>query len=51
MIESLVRLTRVSTLDCRINVHLAEIVAHAAIPPMALPDNEVARSAKAGSSG
>jgi glycosyl transferase, family 25 len=47
VIQSLDRRVGVSTLDGRINCHLAEIGAYAAIPPIALPDNHSARSAKA----
>ncbi len=51
MIESLVRLMMITTLDGRINAHLAEIRAYAVVPPIALPDNDTARSAKAGDAG
>jgi glycosyl transferase, family 25 len=49
MIKSLARLMRAQTLDFRINDHLAELAAYAAIPPLALPDNDPVRSAKAAS--
>lgn len=49
-VESLGRKIGVTTLDGRINTHLAELNAYAAVPPIALPDNYPARSAKAGPS-
>jgi glycosyl transferase family 25 len=51
MIESIGQLLRASTFDSRINAHLAEVTAYAAIPPIALPDNDPARSAKSSSQG
>ena len=48
-VDSSERPIGVSTLDGRINAHLAEIVAYAAVPPIALPDNDAASSVKADS--
>ncbi len=50
-VEALGHKVWVTTLDGRINTHLEEIAAYAAIPPIALPDNHAARSAKAAKAG